>query len=185
MRSWRCDERGTMSGLDTLGLTGHERFRSIAARSRHLCGDNRKTFSTASAAILKRCATPRSVLGSAADITRGIEHPRWNLACPGRLDFRGLRDGNSKCEKPRTRVRRHRRKKAGRATASATASAQEKRSEDAATATKHVELPVVVAPQAQVEPSKRSASPLMFWPALPIAMMRTWLGPRAKSRNCL
>ena len=48
----------------------------------------------------------------------------------------------------------------------------------AATTAKHAELPVVVAPPTQVEPPTRIASSLMFWPALPIAMMRMWLGPR-------
>jgi hypothetical protein len=41
----------------------------------------------------------------------------------------------------------------------------------AAATAKHVELPVV-APPAPI------ASPLLFWPAVPFAMMRMWLGPR-------
>ena len=40
---------------------------------------------------------------------------------------------------------------------------------------KHVDLPLVVAPPTQV------VSPLIFWPALPIAMMRMWLGPRSSA----
>lgn len=47
-----------------------------------------------------------------------------------------------------------------------------------ATTAKHVELPLVVAPPTQVEPPTQIASPLIFWPALPIAMLRMWLGPR-------
>ena len=38
-----------------------------------------------------------------------------------------------------------------------------------------VELPLVVAPPTH------AVSPLVFWPALPIAMMRMWLGPRSSA----
>jgi hypothetical protein len=51
-----------------------------------------------------------------------------------------------------------------------------------ATAPKRVELPFVKAAPTQVTPTTQKASPLMFWQALPIAMMRMWLGPRVTGR---
>ena len=103
---------------------------------------------------------------------RGTCRPR------GCWSYRGLKDGNSKCEKPRTRVRRNRRKRRANQPLGDGKCARKAFRRAAATATKHVELPVVVAPPTQVEPPTRIASPLMFWPALPIALMRMWLGPR-------
>jgi hypothetical protein len=66
-------------------------------------------------------------------------------------------------------------KKAVRSTASRRQARKKSTSPTVATAAKHVELPYVVAPPTQVVP------PFMLWPALPIAMMRMWLGPREKT----
>jgi len=69
-------------------------------------------------------------------------------------------------------------KKAGRSTARRRQAHTKSAPRTAATTAKHIELPVVVAPTQAKSPT-RMASPLIFWPALPIAMMRMWLGPRA------
>jgi hypothetical protein len=84
-----------------------------------------------------------------------------------------LRDGIKPMRKVKSSRPRQPAKKAGKSTLRRRQARKKSASPMIATTAKHVEEPVVVAPPRGI------ASPFLFWPAFPIAMMRMWFGPRA------